>query len=381
MKADSDKLRVGIVSANWGAIAHLPAWRSVPGVEVTAMCTSRRETAEKAAAQFNIERPFWSVETMCADPDIDIVDVGTGPVQRETMVATALAYGKHVMNQMPFAASLAGAQKLVALQRAAGVKGGAAASVVGMPHVELMREMIAEGFVGEVFQVHCSWQMSFFLDIYPGFSYTWFGKAGNGTSVTRNQGTHMLHLLRHLFGPIRSVMGRMEIKHPVWTLPEGETMANETDDTLHALIDFAGGAMGTLQTSWVAADMPGFYLDVFGSKGRLRLEALRYPSVDTAKLYAAKAKIGFQPRGEPIEVPERLYLVGGQALAPDPLDGHSGGQRIALARLFNGLASSIRGEDADFPVTFDRSLEIQSIIEALYQSHAARAWVDIPQAN
>ena len=80
-------------------------------------------------------------------------------------------------------------------------------------------------------------------------------------------------------------------------------------------------------------------------------------------------------------MPERLYLVGGQALAPDPLDGHSGGQRIALARLFNGLASSIRGEDADFPVTFDRSLEIQSIIEALYQSHAARAWVDLPQSS
>ena len=27
-------LRVGIMSANWGAFAHLPAWRSVPGVEV-----------------------------------------------------------------------------------------------------------------------------------------------------------------------------------------------------------------------------------------------------------------------------------------------------------------------------------------------------------
>jgi hypothetical protein len=39
--------RAGIISANWGAMAHLPAWRGVPGVEVTAICTSRRETAEE----------------------------------------------------------------------------------------------------------------------------------------------------------------------------------------------------------------------------------------------------------------------------------------------------------------------------------------------
>ena len=42
-------LKVGIISANWGAMAHLPAWRSLPGVEVTSICTSRQETAEAAA--------------------------------------------------------------------------------------------------------------------------------------------------------------------------------------------------------------------------------------------------------------------------------------------------------------------------------------------
>jgi predicted dehydrogenase len=87
---------------------------------------------------------------MCADPDIDIIDVGTSPIKREQMVTTALNAGKHVMNEMPFAASLEGARKLVALQHAKGVKGGAGPSVVGMPHVALMKEMIEEGHVGEL---------------------------------------------------------------------------------------------------------------------------------------------------------------------------------------------------------------------------------------
>ena len=72
-------LRVGIVSAAWGGFAHLPAWRAIPGVEVTAICTSRQETAEAAAARLGVARPFWDAEAMCADPDIDIVDCGTRP--------------------------------------------------------------------------------------------------------------------------------------------------------------------------------------------------------------------------------------------------------------------------------------------------------------
>lgn len=376
----ADKLRVGIISANWGAVAHLPAWRSLPDVEVIAMCTSREESARKAVADFKVERPYWSVEAMCADPDIDIIDCGTSPLQREAMAATALNAGKHVMNQMPFAASLEGAQTLVALQHARGLKGSAAASVVGMPHVACLKEMIDEGYCGEIFQVHCSWHMGFFLEIYPGFSYTWFGQAGNGTSLTRNQGSHMLHLLRHLFGPVASVVGRMETQLKQWQLPDnGGTMQVETDDTLHSLINFQSGVMGTLATSWTAADNPGFAIDIMGSKGRLRLEALRYPSADTAKLYAAKAQLAFDPMGSVIDVPERFFQIAGQTLATDEWDMFNGGQRISLARLFGSFADEIRGGPPAL-VTFDRALEIQSIVEALYESHANRAWVDIKPA-
>src|SRR5690349_16226809 len=96
-------LRVGIISANWGALAHLPAWRAVPGVEVVAICTSRRETAEAAAKKYGIERAFWDAQLMTADPDIDIIDCGTRPILRHAMVLSALRNGKHVYNGIPFA--------------------------------------------------------------------------------------------------------------------------------------------------------------------------------------------------------------------------------------------------------------------------------------
>lgn len=374
MPDPNHKLRVGIVSANWGAIAHLPAWRALgDAVEVTAICTSRQETAEAAAAQFGLARPFWDYTAMCADPNIDIIDTGTNPLLREKIVTAALEGGKHVANEMPFAASGAAADRLAALQRDKGLVGLAAVSVVGLPHLALMKEMIDEGYLGDVYQVQCHWQLSIFLQIFPGFTYTWFGKSGQGVSVLRNQGSHMLHALRHLFGPIDAVVGRAETQLKTWDLPEGGTMDVETDDTAHAMLRFRSGAMGMMSTSWTAADAPGFFIEALGSKGRLRLEALRYPSIDSARLYAARPNMLMAPDGADVAVPDRLKTVGGALVGPDPMDLYNGGQRVSFARLFEDMVDAIRSGGEPVP-GFTRAAEVQSIIEAIYRSNESRAW-------
>ncbi len=370
------KLRVGIVSANWGAAAHLPAWRTLGDlVEVTAICTSRQQTAETAAQQFGVARPFWSFEAMCADPDIDIIDAGTNPVLRAKIVTAALNGGKHVINQMPFAESYEVAARLETLRAEKSVLGGGATSLLGLPHLWLMKEMIEAGEIGEVFQVQCDWQMAFFLEISPGFPYIWFGKAGQGVSVTRNNGSHMLHALRHLFGPISAVSANIQTQLKSWNLPSGEIMPVETDDTCHALLDFAGGAMGMLSTSWTAADSPGFHIEAFGSRGRLRLSALRYPSVDSAKLYAAKNHVSNLPTGSVVPVPARLMTVAGRLVEPGPADIMNGGQRVSLARLFECFVQAIHGAGEPLP-SFARAAEIQGLIEALYKSDQRRARAD-----
>lgn len=362
------KLRVGIVGANWGVIAHLPAWRNQPDVEVVAVCTSRQESAEEAARQYGIARPFWNYETMAADPAIDIIDTGLSPVMREKIVTAALTHGKHVVNQLPFAPSFESAQRLVALQQDKGVVGAAACSMVGLPHIGRMKQLIEEGYVGDVYQVHISWQLGNHLNIFPGYPYLWFAEAGHGVSVTRNQGSHLLHTLRHVFGPIDSVSAQIANQHKVWTLADGSTKTAETDDSCHALLRFTSGAMGTLQTSWTAADSPGFFLDVLGSKGRLRIEALRYPGVASAKLLGTNTPdLMMTPNLAELEVPEDLFAIGGRLVATDPTDPYNGGQRISLARLFESFAGAIR--NGGEPVaSFARSLEIQGLVEALYES-------------
>lgn len=372
-----EKLRVGIVSANWGAMAHLPAWRELhEDVEVVAICTSRQATAEAAAAKFEVPRPFWSYEAMCADPHIDIIDAGTTPVLREKIVTAALKSGKHVLNQLPFATSGAAAAELVELQQSQGVVGAAAASIMGLPHLALMKEMIDDDYVGEIYQVNCSWQLALYLEIIPGFSYSWFRKSGLGVSVARNFGSHMLHAIRHIAGPIISVVANLDTKLKYWNVPGEGVMPVETEDTCHALLKFANGASGSLVTSWTAADSPGFTLEVLGSKGCLKLSALRYPDMTSAELYASKGMPTMSPSGDLVEVPARLLSIGDRLISQPPPDAAIGGQHLSLTRIFDGFVQAIRTGSEPLP-GFARAMEVQHLVDALYQSNATGAWVNV----
>ena len=56
--AMADILKVGIISANWSLKVHGAAWRRIEGVEVAAICTSRQETAERAARDYGIPKAY-----------------------------------------------------------------------------------------------------------------------------------------------------------------------------------------------------------------------------------------------------------------------------------------------------------------------------------
>ncbi len=74
--------KIGIIGANWSLKVHGAAWRMLPGVELAAVCTAHRETAEAAADAYGVPRAYWDFREMAADPDLDIIDVGSRPAYR-----------------------------------------------------------------------------------------------------------------------------------------------------------------------------------------------------------------------------------------------------------------------------------------------------------
>jgi predicted dehydrogenase len=291
------------MSANWGAFAHLPAWRAVPGVEVVAICTSRRETAEAAARRFRIATPFWDAQAMAAHPDIDILDCGTRPSVRDPVVASALSHGKHVYNSIPFSTDIERARELRDTWRESGKAGVVDAYSEWLPQHRLVKEMIEDGFLGQTFGGTCQFQLSLFNKPNRQFPYNWFWQAGLGVSALRNLGSHALHMLIFLFGAIDELVAHDGQLLREWHFADGGSIKPETNDFASLLLRFHSGLIMQLQVSWSASVAPGWSLEAFGSKGRIKLTAPSFPTSRDTTLHAGTLDGGCV---EKVEIPERL---------------------------------------------------------------------------
>lgn len=366
-------LRVGIISAAWGAVAHLPAWRSLDGIEVTAICTSRPETAAKAAADYGIARAFHDFRALAADPDIDIVDCGTRPVLRHAMVRAALAAGKHVYNGIPFARDLADAQDMHDRWQAAGTVAVVDAFMQAVPAMAQMKVMIDEGWLGDVFGADVAFEVPLFTATQvnvPG--YVWFADAANGASAMRNLGSHMLHLLVHCFGNVTSVAADESLALGEWP-QEGRAILPEIPDRASVLLRHASGLPTRLEANWCKIGGEGFRFSVWGAKGRLEARAPVFPMAHDTKLFGTCDPALGTAQMTDIPLQQRFLQVPGcTAVADRPETG-----LLALASVFAGMRDAITGARSHATPGFDQALHVQQIVEAAVRASVDRRWIDL----
>lgn len=366
-------LRVGIISAGWGAFAHLPAWRAIPGVEVTAICTAREETARAAAQRHGIARPFWDALAMCADADIDIVDLGTRPNVRLPMVLTALAHGKHVYNASPHAPDWAGAKAIDAAWRAGG--GASSVGVVDafarwIPAQRQMARLLAEDYIGTPLGGTCHFSISLFNAPSKQFPYNWFADASAGVSALRNNGSHLLYPLLKMFGPVAELVAddRQVLKE--WVFPDGDRIVPETTDYGTAILRFASGMTLQLQASWSVPANPGWLIDVFGSKGRMVARAPTFPTARDCTLH------GGQVGGtlEELAIPDEFRVVPGIALDWQVQVQPS----FPMALSMQAMVAAIGGSGTASP-DFAAALDVERVQEAMRVSSIERRWVRLQE--
>jgi predicted dehydrogenase len=364
-------LRVGIMSANWGAFAHLPAWRSIPGVEVVAICTSRRETAEAAAKRSGIATPFWDAQAMGAHPELDILDCGTRPSVRDPVVANALRHRKHVYNAIPFATNIGSARELRDAWRASGKVGVVDAFCEWLPAHRLVKEMLEGGYLGQPFGGTCLFQISLFNKPNTRFPYNWFWQSGLGVSALRNLGSHALHMLVYLFGDIEEVVAHDGQLLREWHFEDGSTIKPQTNDFASLLLRFRTGLVMQLQVSWSATVAPGWSLEAFGSKGRFAVTAPNFPTSRDSVLRAGTLAGG---QMEKIEIPERLLRSAdvGVDFAADPAPVYP------MALSMNRMVQSIRGVGSARP-DFEQAWVVECVLEAARRSAEERRWVHVEE--
>src|SRR5438552_2212402 len=155
MSKNGDKrIRVGIVGANpdrgWAAQAHMPALKSLPGdFEITALSTSRRESAEAASQRFGVPLAFDNHHDLVNSPDVDVVAITVKVPYHFELATAALAAGKAVYCEWPLGNGLQEAEDLAALAKKKGVLAVAGLQARSAPPAAYVRDLSTQGYVGE----------------------------------------------------------------------------------------------------------------------------------------------------------------------------------------------------------------------------------------
>src|SRR3954447_4419746 len=116
----SSTLGAAVVGTGFGVITHARALDAA-GIEVRALIGRDPDKTAKRAALFGIEHATTDRAEAFARDDVDVVAVTTPPHTHAEIVLDAVAAGKHVLCEKPFARDLDEAREMLRAAEAAGV--------------------------------------------------------------------------------------------------------------------------------------------------------------------------------------------------------------------------------------------------------------------
>jgi predicted dehydrogenase len=153
-------VRWGILGT--GAIAHafVSDLRLTDSGVVSAVGSRSQGSADRFADAFDIAARHSSYEALVADPSVDVVYVATPhPMHRENAIL-ALRAGKPVLVEKPFAMNAAEAREIVESARESALFAMEAMWTRFLPHVDVVRDWLARGVLGDIVTVtadHGQW--------------------------------------------------------------------------------------------------------------------------------------------------------------------------------------------------------------------------------
>jgi predicted dehydrogenase len=372
------RLRVGLVGAGFMAKAHTLGyraaplfWPSIPGIELVRVVDLDGERAARAARDYGWRESGTELESITDADDIDLVDIVTPNDAHEAPACRAAAHDKIVLCEKPLAHTVTAARAIADAVERAGVLAAVSFVYRQWPPVVYAQRLIREGEIGTPRRLS-----AWFLHDYAAAStepLSWrFQRAVAGAGSLGDLGAHVVDLLQALGGPIARVQAQTATYLPRRPVERGSGQLGdvEVDDAADALLEFASGARGHVQTGWAAHGYKtdwGF--EVQADRGTLRFS---WERPNLLELYRpAEAPGGFTAIAVgPEQLPgEAMWPVGGQG------NGWGDAFVITLARLLRRAA----GEEAELPTVRD-GLSAVEVVAAAVRSAERGAWEPVQRA-
>ncbi|HVN68463.1 MAG TPA: Gfo/Idh/MocA family oxidoreductase [Candidatus Binatia bacterium] len=339
------KYRIGIAGAGFGVAAHLPALRNHPRFEVVALASP--SSAQERAREAGIAA-FRSCAEMVAACDLDAVTVASPPFAHRDDVLAALAAGKHVLCEKPFALRLDDAREMVAAAEAAGTACGVAHEFRFVPQAQALKELAVNGHLDPLRNVEITLLRSN-LRRHERRPRSWWFERERGGGLTGAVVSHMVDQANWLAGrpPVRA-MGFRRTANPQ-RLDEAGSFVSSADDGAFALLDYGEGLAARIAADATAA-VESYTCALHGEK---RTAVASGPTIADLTLYTIDGD------GTDELVCKPLPYAAFARINPNvPL----------LMELYDEFVKKIEGRENELP-TFGEALATQETLAAVGYEH------------
>lgn len=379
------KPRLGVAMIGYAFMgrAHSQAWRTAPkffdlplAPEMTVLVGRNREAAQTAADQLGWQDVETDWRAVLERDDVDLVDICTPGNTHAEIAEAALAAGKHVLVEKPMANTVAEAESMASAARAAKAQG--VHSMVGftyrrVPAVQLARQLVSSGRIGEVRQVRAQYLQDWLADENAPLSWR-LDKELAGSGALGDIGAHAIDLTAFITGQrFAGVSGLLETFVP--ERPVAETFSGlsgtggtergpvTVDDAALGLARLESGAPVTLEaTRFAWGRKNALRIEVSGTQGAL---AFDFEEMNVLNLYEADddaATSGFRR----ILVTEPVHPYVAAWWPP----GHGLGYEHGFTHQVVDLVTAL-GQGHEPSPSFEDGLHVQRVLDAVERSSAA----------
>ncbi len=337
---------VGVAVAGGGMIAgvHVAALREVADARVVGAWSRSAERARRFAEQHGVHA-YGSFEELLADPAVEAVSICLPASWHAEYGIRAAAAGKHVIVEKPIDITEEKAERLIEACRQHRRTLAVIFQNRYTPAARRLRQALDQGLLGRPIlgDAYIKWFRS--TEYYR--SSPWRGtKAGDGGGALITQAIHTIDLLQWFMGGARRVCGMVRTS----------THAIESEDLGVAVVEFAEGAMGVIEGA--TAVQPGFKerIEIHGQRGSVILEGgnIREWKVEGCT--------------EADYVDARTVTYGS---TNSPAISH-----VNHTAQFEEIIGAIQA-GRDPLVSGEEGLKALRIVLGIYESSAARRWVDL----
>ncbi|GMA25681.1 hypothetical protein GCM10025864_34400 [Luteimicrobium album] len=114
-------------------MSHLPALVATPGLRLTAVSTTREESARRAAERWAAPHHFTTAADLAHCPDVDLITVSVKAPLHRSLIEEVLDAGKPILYEWPLGTSAAESAHLAETLEARGIRAFVALQATAHP--------------------------------------------------------------------------------------------------------------------------------------------------------------------------------------------------------------------------------------------------------